>query len=274
MDNNMDEAKVRQVRADLKDLLERVELDIDAFKKQDEKGGEELENTLSNITFNPDVDGYREKLEEKIEEVFGQARGMLKEKGKSELKAYMNFIGIKTAGDFEKLYSKFRNDEYKADDALIPFRDLEKVYGKKGALRGINTSKWDPEKKEGNEYSFKWIYKKIKVEYKKIRGGYTASGKEPSERYIEEYNNFIELSSGYAIKYLKKFDKKFVKLKKIDNDDNQEISLTEMGDYAYSLCKMAFMCLVAASSKSDSVNMQDIDSKKTRVMRMYRKVMK
>ena len=94
MDNNMDEAKVRQVRADLKDLLERVELDIDAFKKQDEKGGEELENTLSNITFNPDVDGYREKLEEKISQLdksieenasnYGTLNDLLKEKEEIE----------------------------------------------------------------------------------------------------------------------------------------------------------------------------------------------
>lgn len=172
----------------------------------------------------------------------------LMNKDKKEIRAYVR----KRFGDtnyFIELLNAFSDKSYKEKDAYFETRYLEDVFGRKGGLMTIYAlEKKDPKKKSST-------YRKY---CEKIIRGYNSLGNLPAEgedktKYIKKYNAFIDESSKLASKYLNtKGAIKLYRLKKLGEGEHDFDENKIPRDYVMDVCKIAFMCLVAACSKNES----------------------
>lgn len=240
----------------------------EAAKKQEEKF-DKMEVDPENIESMQNLADEAENMNAEVKRLTQEAFDTLLKNGRKEVRSYIRKRVGNTAAFEELLYDQFASEDYKGENDYLPADSLKKVFGTKGALNALYVIKKNDS--EEGATSFRMTWRGIYTMYKSL-GKHPAPGAKASVDYIRKYNHFIDYSSTRAFMYLKKkFESKFKKLQKFDQDNYTFSGGEEPGDYAVSVCKLAFMCLVAAGSKDQARSKKAVNMYK-KIKRIYKNI--
>lgn len=236
------------------DLVEAYDETIKTVDKLDEilgeKNTEKVKNDIDKISFDTsDAKSVKEatsKMETIKEDAIGLANKKLNsslKEGQKETKAFVTKVFGNTAY-FLDLLDNLKKESYKEEKACLPTEYLEKLFSRKnGALMAMCKLEKKFSKKILGTY--RRYCNTIVKDYEKL--------KNPPSKDIKNYNKFIDKSSKLAWKYIN--NKKGSKLKRLNKINMKDYDRDKYGDpmyYSMSMCKLAFMCMVAVCSKDST----------------------